>query len=175
MSDNWQEDEPQEEIIYVSKSEIKRDMEELREFANELVELSQTKLAKLPLNQEQKEAVELGKKIYSKKDAYRRHLQYFSKILFNKDLSEIHHALNLIKQAPQLSNQHYQKLEELRDELIAQGDTAIHNLLNDNPELDRQKLRQLVRQAQKDQQSDKPTKKPAQQIFKYLKEVFPYE
>ena len=45
---DWQ-DEEQEEIIWVSKSEIKRDAEALKKLGEKLVELTKAKLDKIPL------------------------------------------------------------------------------------------------------------------------------
>ena len=55
----------------------------------------------------------------------------------------------------------------LRDNLIAQGDSAIEDVLEERPILERQKLRQLVRQAAKQQADNKPPK-AARELFKYL-------
>lgn len=41
------------------------------------------------------------------------------------------------------------KLEILRDELVAKGDAALTDLLNEHPSADRQQLRNLIRAAQK--------------------------
>ena len=44
------------------------------------------------------------------------------------------------------------KLEILRDELIAKGDAALTDLLNEHPSADRQQLRNLIRAAQKEKE-----------------------
>ena len=51
----WQNEE-QEEIIWVSKSEIKRDAEALKKLGEKLVELTPAKLDKIPLDDNLQEA-----------------------------------------------------------------------------------------------------------------------
>ena len=46
------QDEEDEEIIWVSKSEIKRDAEELKRLGMEMMELSKNELDRLPLDEE---------------------------------------------------------------------------------------------------------------------------
>ena len=52
---DWTDEE--EEIIWVSKSEIKRDSEQLKKLGAELIELSPQNLAKIPLDEDLKEAI----------------------------------------------------------------------------------------------------------------------
>ena len=55
---DW-EDEDQEEIIWVSKSEIKRDAEDLKQLGEKLVNLTKANLTKVPLDDSLKDAIEL--------------------------------------------------------------------------------------------------------------------
>ena len=124
----WQNEE-QEEIIWVSKSEIKRDAEALKKLGEKLVELTPAKLDKIPLDDNLQEAIFLAQRL--QKEARRRQLQYIGKLLRSTDVEPIQEALDKIE------NKHLQqqivlhKLELLRDELIEQGDTALTRLLND--------------------------------------------
>lgn len=164
---DW-EDENQEEIIWVSKSEIKRDAEQLKKLGAKLVELTQTNLEKIPLDEILLDAVELAQRL--QKEAKRRQLQYIGKLLRNIDVEPIQEALD------KLENKHNQqqvilhKLELLRDELIAKGDDALAGLLNSYPQADRQHLRNLIRSAQKEKEQNKPPK-AYREIFQYLKEL----
>ena len=164
---DW-EDENQEEIIWVSKSEIKRDAEQLKKLGAKLVELTQTNLEKIPLDEILLDAVELAQRL--QKEAKRRQLQYIGKLLRNIDVEPIQEALD------KLENKHNQqqvilhKLELLRDELIAKGDDALADLFNSYPQTDRQHLRNLIRSAQKEKEQNKPPK-AYREIFQYLKEL----
>lgn len=61
VPDNQEEDD--EEIIWVSKSEIKRDAEELKRLGAELVDLGKNALEKIPLDEELLAAIELAQRI----------------------------------------------------------------------------------------------------------------
>ena len=68
-----------EEIIWVSKSEIKRDAEELKRLGADLVELSKSSLERIPLDDDLRAAIELAQRI--KKEGRRRQLQLIGKML----------------------------------------------------------------------------------------------
>lgn len=57
------QDEDDDEIIWVSKSEIKRDAEVLKKLGAELVELSKNELERIPLDAQLLDAIELAQKI----------------------------------------------------------------------------------------------------------------
>ncbi len=173
MSDPYN-DEPEEEIIYVSKSEIKRDMDELKKLGEELVNMPAKNRDKIPMDDELSEAIELAIRIRNKREGFRRHMQFVGKLLRSKDVEAIRKALLKIKESHLIANQHFHMLEEKRDELIAQGDAAIQTLLEQHPDLDRSKLRQLVRQANKEKANNK-TPKAARQLYQYLQDAIPHE
>ena len=60
------------------------------------------------------------------------------------------------------------KLEILRDELVAKGDAALTDLLNEHPSADRQQLRNVIRAAQKEKEQNKPSK-AYREIYQILK------
>ena len=63
----------------------------------------------------------------------------------------------------------FEKLEKMRDELIAEGNEPIEALLAEYTSMERQKLRQLVRQAKKEHKAEK-VGKHYRDLFAYLKE-----
>ncbi|MBN7766098.1 ribosome biogenesis factor YjgA [Pectobacterium brasiliense] len=163
-----QEDDEDDEIIWVSKSEIKRDAEALKDLGAELVDLGKNALEKIPLDDDLRAAVELAQRI--KKEGRRRQLQLIGKMLRARDPEPIQTALD------KLNNRHNQqvalfhKLEQLRDRLIEEGDDVVPDILALYPHADRQQLRSLVRNAQKEKATNKPPKS-ARQIFQYLREL----
>lgn len=157
-------DDNDEEIIYVSKSEIKRDAEALKKLGVELTQLSKNELAKIPLDEDMIYAIELAQKI--KKEGYRRQIQYIGKLLRNRNIEPISQALDKLKNRHNQQNALFHKLEQLRDDLIESGNAEPIMALY--PLADRQQLRQLARTAKKEQDDNKPPKS-ARQIFQYLK------
>ena len=91
---DW-EDEDQEEIIWVSKSEIKRDAEDLKQLGEKLVNLTKANLTKVPLDDSLKDAIELAQRL--QKEARRRQLQYIGKLLRSIDAEPIREALEKIE------------------------------------------------------------------------------
>ena len=171
--DDWLDDVPDneeedDEIIWVSKSEIKRDAEELKRLGSELVELSKNSLDKIPLDEDLRAAIELAKKI--KKEGYRRQIQLIGKMLRSRDEEPIRLALDKLKNRHNQQVALFHKLEMLRDRLIEQGDEAIPDVLTLYPHADRQQLRSMIRNAQKEKASEKPPKS-SRQIFQYLREL----
>ena len=172
--EEWLDHEPDplededEEIIWVSKSEIKRDAEELKRLGAELVDLGKNSLDKIPLDERLRTEVELAQRI--KKEGRRRQLQLIGKLLRSIDVEPIRVALD------KLNNRHNQqvalfhKLEMLRDRLIEQGDEAMGDVIALYPDADRQQLRSMIRNAQKEKAGSKPPKS-ARQIFQYLREL----
>lgn len=153
-----------DEIIWVSKSEIKRDAEVLKKLGTELVKLSVNELAKIPLDDNLQAAINLARKI--KKEGYRRQIQYIGKLLRSRDIEPITQALDKLK------NKHNQQIielhhyESLRSQLIESGDAE--PIMQRYPFADRQQLRSLARQAKKEQEENKPPK-AARQLYQYLK------
>ena len=162
---DW-EDEDQEEIIWVSKSEIKRDAEDLKQLGEKLVNLTKANLTKVPLDESLKDAIELAQRL--QKEARRRQLQYIGKLLRSIDAEPIREALEKIENKHNQQQAMLHKLEILRDELVAKGDVALTDLLNERPSADRQQLRNLIRAAQKEKEQNKPSK-AYREIYQILK------
>ncbi|PWC12985.1 ribosome biogenesis factor YjgA [Brenneria corticis] len=166
VPDNNQDDD--DEIIWVSKSEIKRDAEALKDLGAELVELGKNALEKIPLDDDLRAAIELAQRI--KKEGRRRQLQLIGKMLRARDPEPIQAALDKLKNRHNQQVVLFHKLELLRDRLVAEGDDAIPDILALYPSADRQQLRSLVRNAQKEKAANKPPKS-TRQIFQYLREL----
>ena len=162
---DW-EDEDQKEIIWVSKSEIKRDAEDLKQLGEKLVNLTKANLTKVPLDDSLKDAIGLAQRL--QKEARRRQLQYIGKLLRSIDAEPIREALEKIENKHNQQQAMLHKLEILRDELVAKGDVALTDLLNEHPSADRQQLRNLIRAAQKEKEQNKPSK-AYREIYQILK------
>ena len=162
---DW-EDEDQEEIIWVSKSEIKRDAEDLKQLGEKLVNLTKANLTKVPLDDSLKDANEIAQRL--QKEEHRRQMQYIGKLLRSIDAEPIREALEKIENKHNQQQAMLHKLEILRDELVAKGDAALTDLLNEHTSADRQQLRNLIRAAQKEKEQNKPSK-AYREIYQILK------
>ncbi|WP_276640536.1 ribosome biogenesis factor YjgA [Siccibacter turicensis] len=167
VPDNENEDDD-DEIIWVSKSEIKRDAEELKRLGAEMVDLGKNALDKIPLDDDLRAAIELAQRI--KKEGRRRQMQLIGKMLRNRDVEPIRQALDKLKNRHNQQVALFHKLEQLRDRLIEEGDDAVPDVLSLWPQADRQQLRSLIRNAKKEKEGNKPPKS-ARLIFQYLREL----
>lgn len=159
----WEEEE---EIIWVSKTEMKNDMEELQKLGEELVDLKPAVLDKFPLSDDLREAIADAQRF--KNEARRRQLQYIGKLMRNEDPEPIQAALDRVRNKHSQSTAALHKLEQLRDRIVEEGDEAIAAAMAQYPNLDRQRLRQLARQANKEKKAGKPAK-AFREIFQALK------
>ncbi|MDF2155649.1 ribosome biogenesis factor YjgA [Vibrio sp. CAU 1672] len=160
--------EPEEEIIWVSKTEMKRDMEELQKLGEELVSLKPAVLEKFPLSDDLREAIADAQRF--KNEARRRQLQYIGKLMRHEDPEPIQAALDKVRNKHSQATAALHKLETLRDRVVEEGDSAISDVMELYPEADRQRLRQLARQAAKEKKAGKPAK-AFREIFQILKEL----
>ncbi|RJE76840.1 hypothetical protein CWB96_10510 [Pseudoalteromonas citrea] len=161
----------EEDIIYVSKSELKRDAQQYQQLALDLASMAKKQRDKLPLTDDLLQAMIVADKIRAKSEAYRRHMNYITKTLrTTENIAEIEAAIDLMLNKNNQADVLLNKIEIIRDELIQQGDDKVNELLAEYPELERQKMRQLVRQAKKEASVEKPAK-GYKELFQYLKEA----
>lgn len=155
--------------IIKSKTQLKQDAEDIKQLGVALVEFSNAQLDEIPMSDELREAIQLANRINKKKDGFRRQLQLIGKILRQCDIEQIEDGINRLRAHHLRTNTHFHELEQLRDDIVNKGDSAIQSLLDEYPDLDRQKLRQMHRQAVKQKEAEKPPK-AAREIFQYLKQ-----
>lgn len=152
-----------------SKSELKREMLQMQDFAFELIKMSKHQRGRLPLTDELLAAMVLADKIKGKHEALRRHVRYVAKVLSEMDLTDIQQAMDVMANKHQQETSKFNLLEQTRDDLIEQGNDKVEEVLAEHPAMERQKLRQLVRMAAKEKAAEK-VGKHYRNLFSYLKE-----
>jgi ribosome-associated protein len=152
----------------ISKTQLKREMQELQDLGKALTNLSNKQLEDFPLDNDLREA--LGEyQRFKHREARRRQLQFIGKLMREADREGIQKALDLTNAGSEAAKQHFHKLEQWRDRLVSEGDNALQAVMEELPGLDRQQIRQLIRQARKEQENNKPPA-ASRKIFKLLKE-----
>ncbi len=138
---NTEANEPDSEIE-ISKSQRKRDADDIRDFAARLVQEKPQKLNKLPLSAEIRDAI-ANCPAQSTRGAYKRHIQYIGKLIRKTDDFE---ALKTLLDAPPVakSNPH----EALCNQLIESFSDHADTLRELYPAVSLQQARQLARAAQ---------------------------
>lgn len=155
-----------------SKTQLKQESQALQKLGESLVSLSSASLAKIPLDDELADAIALARKIDKKKEGHRRQLQLVGKLMRSRDVAPIQSALEHLQMAHLQTTKSFHKIEDARDKVLTGHDATINSLLNEYPELDRQKLRQFARLAKKQREENKPPK-ASRELFQYLKENLP--
>ena len=137
-----------DEIEYVSKSQLKRESHAIQDLGKRLAALPAEQLARIPLDEQVREAIDLAHRIQNKRSALKRHYQFLGKLLRKRDVDAIIAALAEIDHDSQQSIQRHHRAEYWRDRIIAEGTDAIEALIAEVERSDRQKLRQLLRNHQ---------------------------
>jgi ribosome-associated protein len=163
-----QDDEFDTEELPPSKSQLKRDAHALQQLGTELLEVKEDTWQALQLPDGLIAALREARRMPSR-GARKRQLQYIGKLMRDIDPEPIQHYFEQLRlETRHLARKHHE-LEDWRDRMIAEGDTAIEEFLVPHPAADRQHLRQLVRQARKEQAADKPPKS-SRALFRYIRD-----
>lgn len=153
----------------VSKSQRRREALELKSLAAKLMDLSPAQLARVPLGDPLKSAIEEARRIRSNV-ARKRQLQYVAKLLRRMDPEPIFRILDEFdSEARQLTVRHH-RVEFWRDYLLVSGDRALGELIEQRQDVDGQAIRTLVRNAGKEQSGGKPPA-AARALFRLLREM----
>lgn len=153
-----------------SKTKIKKQMLDLQDIGEQLVNLNKEQLAELDLPETLRDAVREMKRI-NKFGAQRRQMQYIGKLMRGIDPAPIIAKLEVWSGK---SHQHIawlHRVERWRERLL-EDETALTELLADHPEADAQRLRALIRNALKEKELAKPPKS-YREIFQVLREILP--
>lgn len=152
----------------ISKSQRKREAHELLDLAKKLISIPQTRLKRLPLDQDLRDEVEFARSIRAH-GARKRQLMTVGKMLRKRDNDVLMDAIENINQKNRQVNLRFHHVEAWRDRLIEGGDKELSRLLEHNPGANAQTLRQLIRNAQKETRLGKPPS-AARKLFKLLRE-----
>ena len=165
------------EIVYYAvrpnKTQIKKEMAALFALSEEMSELSASQLKYLELPENiHKAVVEVSGMPH--KGARKRLLKFIAGQLHKIDVEPILEKLARMKNKSAHAVREHHIVERWRDQLIAKGNEALTELLNEHPQADRQQLRQLLRNAQKEAEAAKPPKS-YRLLYRYLKDLFKVE
>jgi ribosome-associated protein len=152
---------------YVSKSQRKRDMDELQSLGKRLTELTPAALKKLPLPEEVLTALLEAQRF--KNEALRRQLQYIGKLMRSVEIEPLREAIKVIEGNHTAANAHFHSLERWRDRLIKEGDKALGDFLTKYPQTDTQHIRQLIQHAQHEMHDS--SSGAARKLFRYIRDV----
>lgn len=163
-----EEDEFDPDNLPPSKTRRKKDADALQQLGTDLLELPKSDWIKLSLPDSLIDALDEMKRIHSR-SALKRQRQFIGRLMRDIDPEPIHLHFEQLRQKTRQQVQAHHTLEQWRDRMIEEADTAIDAYLQENPDADRQHLRQLVRQARKERDQNKPPKS-SRALFRYLRD-----
>lgn len=158
-------DQPEE----VSRSQKKREAQDIKALASRLIALKPAKLAQVPLDEQLVDEIERARNIRSNV-ARKRQLQYVAKLLRRGDVTPLEEALASFDDAARQLTARQHRSEAWRDHLIEAGDPAVGELIEKRRDADAQAIRQLVRNARREAGRNKPPA-AARSLFRLLREL----
>ena len=167
----FQSNEFDQEYERPSKSEAKRQSNELQKLGEQLVDAPRDRVKRVEMPEDVKEAI-LTCQTITNHEGRRRALQFVGKKMRTLDEEEVEvikRTIDSWKGASKAETAALHALERRREKLLA-DDKALTQLLEENPELDVQHLRTLIRNARKEQAENKPPK-AYREIFQILKDL----
>ncbi|MFC5568475.1 ribosome biogenesis factor YjgA [Lysobacter yangpyeongensis] len=165
-------DEETGEFFSPSRSQQRRDALEVLTLGEKLVSLTEAQLAKLPVPESLLPHIRECKRITAQ-IAHKRQLQYLAKQMRREDdevLAAIRDALDEKGETARREVAAMHRIETWRDRLLAEGDAALAQLLDEYPSADRQSLRQLVRNALEERKRNKPPR-AFRELYRELREL----
>ena len=138
-----------------SKTQLKKEADDIQQFGIEISNLPNHKIKELSLSDEIIEAIIFYKEI-KKNSAKRRQAQFLGKLLRDFDLSNVTQEMDTLKAFSRLQVKFEHEAELWRDKLI-NDQSALNEYINEfQPDLNN--LNQTINAARKEFQSDKKSK-----------------
>jgi len=155
-----------------SRSQLRRDATAIFKLAETLAALTDAQLTRIPLDDDLLDEVRRTRAIHQP-IARKRETQYLAKLLRrleSREIDAVRTVLDISKQQSHRETAALHHLENLRDRLIAEGDSALDLVIAEHPSADRQHLRNLIRQANTEAKKQKPPR-ASREIFRILREL----
>ena len=165
-------DEDSGDYLGPSKGDMRREALAVLELAHRLVDQPAARLAQIPMGDDLL-AIAIAAQRITAQIARKRQVGFLAKKLrreSDETLDAIRAAMEHDKADSRRETAALHRIEALRDQLVAEGDAALADLLADYPQADRQHLRQLARNAREEKLRDKPPH-AYRELFRELREL----
>ncbi|MBR9827213.1 MAG: DUF615 domain-containing protein [Oceanospirillales bacterium] len=153
-----------------SKSQLKREAEELQQLGKHMAELRPDQQARLPIDDQLRSAIAEYSRLKSN-NAKGRHLQYIGRLMRTADADAIREVVDRFDSSSAAHNQLFHGMEQWRERLIDGGNAELQSFIEAHPNADIQHLRQLIRNAQRERQREQPPTH-SRKLFKYIRELY---
>ena len=163
-------------IVYYAvrpnKTQIKKEIAVLLALGEEISTLPSAQITALGLPEKLEMLIrEIAK--MPRKAARKRQLKFIAQQFYKMEslVEPIFEKLATFKNQSGHAVREHHYVEKWRERLLTEGHDALTELLDEQPQADRQQLRQLVRNAQKELAAEKPSKSSLL-LYRYLKTLF---
>lgn len=166
-------DEDTDEFLGPSRSQQRREALAIFDLAEVLVALTEGQLAPIPMPDDLRDKIRDARRITAP-IARKRELQFLAKHMRREEdetIDAIRRALDHDREDARRDTAVLHQLEAWRERLLAEGDSALAELLQAHPHPDRQHLRQLVRNAKEERLKNKPPH-AYRELFRELRQLF---
>lgn len=156
-----------------SRSQQRREALAVLTLAGQLMELPPSRLAKLDMPEDVRREIDITRRITAH-GARKRQLAFLAKVMrrYGEDeFAAVRAELGENREKQRQENAVMHRLESMRDRLIAEDESALSELINEHPQVDRQHLRSLVRQARIEKETPNKPPRAYREIFQLLKEL----
>lgn len=152
-----------------SRSQLKREADALQKLGQELLELPDSRLDAIGMDEALRQALREAKKITAH-GGRKRQLQYIGKLMRQVDAEPLAEAVAAFKLGHAHDQLRLHRLEALREELLA-SDEALQRYISEHPGVDVQQLRSLLRSARKDAAANPEARsgRGFRELFQFLK------
>ena len=137
-----------------SKTQRKKAVHELQGLGEELVELSEERLAAVEMPERLRDAVMAARRITAH-EARRRQMQYIGKLMRKVDAEPIRTAIDAARSQSVGRTAAHKRIEAWRERLLA-NDAALMELLRAFPQADIQRLGELIRGTSHEREAHQP-------------------
>ena len=152
-----------------SRSQRRRDYLEVQKLGESLVRLSPGYLTRMPLNETLRVAIEDARRLEG--SAYRRQLRHIARLLDRGDPQALRSAMELVSDSGPTAGARRRRLEARCARLLAAGDEAIQELIEEHPDAERQRVRRMVRGARAERNAGDESGRKARALLAYLREL----
>ncbi len=152
-----------------SRSQHRRDYLAVQELGEALVRMSPGHFDRMPLADALRAAVVEARRLEG--SAYRRHLRHLARLLVRGDPEAVRAAMEYVLGSGPAAGARRRRQEARRERLLAVGDEAIQELIEDHPGVDRQRVRRMVRAARAERDAGEEDGREARALVAYLREL----
>jgi ribosome-associated protein len=162
---------------WISKSQLKRESKELHALGVEITKLSETEFERIDFTDHDTFRNELvfARKIINntQHEPYRRQMLHIERLLRDMDVefvNKIKTEVDAIRNKKVVGNAAFHRLEKMRDGLLGENSkTVLDQIVAENNDIDRNKLRTLIKKAKKEKEEGKPPTS-GKELFRYLRD-----